>query len=184
MQGSAANWMWNVSRRVCGTLSKALLKSRRTQSICFPLPQPPWLCQFIDSYLVMCRRRFDVVMMSLLCRVPVGLSLTWDTFDERFSHRYSKSMEILARSNPICSQVIALEFDTWHDSCVIMPFARFGSDIISNNWVTLKPSLHRIWIMVKKSFASGPLFCRWVRPKHVSSRCRGSGLASVTLGTV
>ena len=80
-------------------------------------------------------------------------------------HRYSNSTKKSFCSYPSCCEVPAIKFFTWHDSCAIMACARFYSDMILHNGVTLKTVFHRIWISMEKSFvkwAPGlccPLIC-------------------------
>ena len=61
-------------------------------------------------------------------------------------------MEIPCCSGPSCSVGIAMKFCTWHDSCAVMACAKFSSDMMPYNGVTLKPIFHQIWIMMEKSF--------------------------------
>ena len=61
----------------------------------------------------------------------------WSPFHEWFFHHNSNSMEISFCSHPSCSEVITIKFCTRHDSCAVMPCAKFCSDMMPNNGVTL-----------------------------------------------
>ena len=63
---------------------------------------------------------------------------------------------IIKMSHPSCSEVIAIKFCTWHDSCIVVACAKFCSDMIPYNGVTLKPIFHQIWITM------GKFFVKWV----------------------
>ena len=78
-----------------------------------------------------------------------GLSIDRGTFNKRFFHRNSNSMEISFCSNPGWDKAIALKFCTWHDSCTVVACAKFCSNIAPYNGVTLKSIFHRIWITWK-----------------------------------
>ena len=52
----------------------------------------------------------------------------------------------------INSEVITFELHTWHNSCADMACAKFCSDMVPYNAVTLKPIFHGIWITMEKSF--------------------------------
>ena len=66
-------------------------------------------------------------------------------------HRNSNFMEISFCSHPSCSEMIAMEFCTWQDSCAVMACAKFCSDVIPYNRVTLKQIFYRIWITIWKN---------------------------------
>ena len=70
----------------------------------------------------------------------------------RFFHHNSNSIKISFCSHPCCSEVIAMKFCTWHDSCAVMPCAKFSSDTMPYNGVKLKPIFHQ---MMEK------LFVKW-----------------------
>ena len=63
----------------------------------------------------------------------------------------NSTLEISFCFHPSCGEVIALKFCTWHDSAV-MARAKFYSDMIHYNKITLKPIFPRIWITMEKSF--------------------------------
>ena len=63
-------------------------------------------------------------------------------------------------SAPSCTELIAVKFCTWHDSCTVMACAKFCSDIIPYNGVTLKPMFYQIWITMEK------IFCEMVPWPH------------------
>ena len=69
-----------------------------------------------------------------------------------FIHRNSNLMEISCCAHPSCVEVIATKFCTWHDSWAVVPCAKFNSDILPYNEVTVKIIFHQIWIMMEKSF--------------------------------
>ena len=76
-------------------------------------------------------------------------------FMNNFSIVIQIRLEISLWSHPCCSEVIAMKFCTWHNSCAVMACAKFCSDMISYNGGTLKPIFHRIWITIEK------LFMKW-----------------------
>ena len=49
-------------------------------------------------------------------------------------------------SHPSWSEVIATKFCGWHDSCTVVPCAKFGSDTVAYNGVAVKLNFHRMWI--------------------------------------
>ena len=57
--------------------------------------------------------------------------------------------------HPSCVKVIAMKLCTWHDNCAIMTCAKFGRDLTTYNWATLKPVFHWIWITMET------LFVKW-----------------------
>ena len=71
---------------------------------------------------------------------PWDQSQNRDPFHERFSHRNSNSLEISFCSRPSYSEVIAIKFCTWHDSCAVVPCAKFCSGMIPYNINTNFPS--------------------------------------------
>ena len=78
-------------------------------------------------------------------------ALSGKIFPERFFHRNSNWMDISFCSHPSCSEVIAMEFSTWHDSSAVMPCAKFCSNILPFNGVIQKLIFHRILITTEKS---------------------------------
>ena len=72
------------------------------------------------------------------------MNMLWDQFHERFFHRNANSMENSVYSRPSCSKLIAIKYCTWHDSCVVVACAKFGSDMIPYERVIQKQILHRI----------------------------------------
>ena len=62
----------------------------------------------------------------------------WGQFYQQIFHHNSNSMKN-SFSYPSCRDVIAMKFCTWHDSCAVMPCAKFCSDITPCDGVTLKP---------------------------------------------
>ena len=70
--------------------------------------------------------------------VPVG------QFHERFFHRDSNLMGIVFCSHPSWSEVIAMKFCTWHDSCAAVACAKCCNDLIPYNGATLTPIFHHI----------------------------------------
>ena len=81
-----------------------------------------------------------------------------------FFHRNSNLMEIPFYSHSNCSQVIAMKFCVWHDSCTVMKCAKFDSDMIPDNGLALKPIFYKIWITMEKLFmkwSTDLLVCRW-----------------------
>ena len=101
---------------------------------------------------VLAREWLGWKMLCVMCIIVVTGAVIWDRFQELFFHRNSNSMEILFCSHPNCSEVIAMKFCTWHDSCVVMTCAKFCRDMILYNGVTMKRIFHWIWIMMEKSF--------------------------------
>ena len=85
-------------------------------------------------------------------------------FPERFFHRSSNSTEKSFCSHPSCSQMIATKSCTWHDSCAVMTCAKFDSDKIHFNGVTLKPVFHWIWMMLENRSWNGPIL--WTHKRH------------------
>ena len=78
---------------------------------------------------------------------------SWGTMHQQFFHLNSNSMAITFCSHPNCNKVSAMKFCTWHDSCAVVPCAKFYSHMIPYNRVTLKHEiLHQIWITIEKSF--------------------------------
>ena len=75
---------------------------------------------------------------------------TWGWFHERFSHRYSNSINFQFWSHLSCSEVIVMKFCTCHGSCAKFVAILYG--MIPYNGVTLKQIFQRIWITVGKSF--------------------------------
>ena len=63
---------------------------------------------------------------------------TWDPFHKSFFQRNSNLLEISFCSHPSGSEVIAMKFCIWHDSSAVVACAKFCSDMITNNWVTVK----------------------------------------------
>ena len=59
-------------------------------------------------------------------------------FHERFFNCNSNLMEVSFRSHPCGREVIAMRFCTGHHSCAVASAAKFCSDIIPYNGVTLK----------------------------------------------
>ena len=95
---------------------------------------------------------FDDIIMITCCLMAPSYLLNWDPFHEWFFHHNSNLMEILFCSHPSCNEVIAMKFCTGHDSCAVVGCAKFCSDMMSYNGVTLKPIFHPIWITMEKSF--------------------------------
>ena len=85
------------------------------------------------------------------CSNGPSLMTFWDPFHEWFYHRNSNVMEISLCFHPWCSIVITMKFCTWHNNYVVMVCAKFCSDIVPCNDVTIKPIFHRIWITMEKS---------------------------------
>ena len=52
-------------------------------------------------------------------------------------------------SNPIGRKVIDKKFCTWHDSCAVVTCAKFCSDMVTYNRVTLKYIFDGIWIVYR-----------------------------------
>ena len=77
-------------------------------------------------------------------------SISWGLFHWWFFHRNSFAMEISFCSFPNCSEVMAMKFCTWHDSCAVVTCAKFCSNMIAQSRVTLKPVSHQIWITMEK----------------------------------
>ena len=73
-------------------------------------------------------------------------------FHERFIHCSWNSMEKLVCSHPGCSEAIAIQFCTWHESYAVVTCTEFGSDIAPYNAVTLKQNLHRIWSTMENRY--------------------------------
>ena len=65
--------------------------------------------------------------------------------------RNSNSMEISLCSHWRCIEVIAMKFCTWQDSCAVMACAKFCSDLMSYNGITVKQIFHRNWMAMEKS---------------------------------
>ena len=94
----------------------------------------------------------------LSCYSRKGFTMeNWGPFHERVFHCISNMMEIWFCSHRSCSQVMARNFCTWHDSYAVVACAKFCSDMIPYNGVTLKPIFHWIWIRSK--------ICSWNRPQ-------------------
>ena len=79
------------------------------------------------------------------------LSTTWGTFHKQFFHRNSNTMEIWFCSHQRCNEAIAMKFCTCHDSYAVVGWAKFCSDMILHNGVTLKPISHQIQFTIGKS---------------------------------
>ena len=61
----------------------------------------------------------------------------WGPCPKRFSIVIQIRWKFLFCLNPNCSGVIAMKFCTWHDSCTVMARAKFCSDMVPCNEVTL-----------------------------------------------
>ena len=61
-----------------------------------------------------------------------ALAVWWGPFHERFFHHYSNSMELSLCSHSSCSEVIAMNFCTWHDVRTVVA-CKNCSDVIHNN---------------------------------------------------
>ena len=90
------------------------------------------------------------------------VELSQDRFHEWFFHHNSYLMKISFCSHLNCLKVIAIKFCTWHDSCVVMACAKFCSNMITYEWVTLKPVFRRIWHMIEISWV------KWARSSITS----------------
>ena len=77
-------------------------------------------------------------------------------FCEWFFHRKSNLMESLFYSHPSCNQVITLKFCTWHDSCDGMTCAKFCSNMILYNGVTLNQISIKFELQLKNPLQNGP----------------------------
>ena len=87
----------------------------------------------------------------------------WGPFHKWFFHQNSKSMEILLCLHPSYDKVISTKCCTWDDSCAVVTCAKFCSDMILYNGVTLKRFSHPIWIMMEKSFMNwSPDHFQWI----------------------
>ena len=51
--------------------------------------------------------------------------------------------------NPSCSEVIAIRFCTWHDSCAVVACEKLCNDMIPINGFILESIFHRIWMTTK-----------------------------------
>ena len=71
------------------------------------------------------------------------------------------------RSRPSGSEVIAMTFNTWHDSSAVMECVTSCSDMVPYNWITLKLMFYQIWITTKK------LVVKWARSSRSNtfSKC-------------
>ena len=83
-------------------------------------------------------------------------------FYQRFFQHNSDSLEISSCAHAIFSETITTKFCIWHDSCAVVPCAKFCSDMIPCNDVTSKPNFHRIWIALKNRWWNGLLDWRGV----------------------
>ena len=63
--------------------------------------------------------------------------------------RISNLMEISFCYHSDCNEEIAMKFCTWHDSCSVVAYTKFGSDIIPNNGVTPEEIFRRILITME-----------------------------------
>ena len=61
-------------------------------------------------------------------------------------------MEIVLCSRPSYSDIIAIKFCTWPNSCVVVACAKCCSGMVPYNGVTVIPIFHRIWSTMEKSF--------------------------------
>ena len=86
----------------------------------------------------------------------IGLGL----FHERIFHRkFDAPIQVLIVIDKKSDRYEFLHIATLHDRCTVVARAKFHSDIIAYNGITLKPIFHRILIMIGKSFvkwAPGP----------------------------
>ena len=80
--------------------------------------------------------------------------------------------------------MVTIKFCTCHESYAVVARAKFCSDMITYNWVILKPIFHRIWITMKNSFVKWALCdrCKYVirmmkwlhnhsKTKHIGTVC-------------
>ena len=67
-------------------------------------------------------------------------------------------MENSSSSHPSCREVIAIKSCTWHADCALLAIAKFCSDVMPYNGVTLRLIFHRTWIAMEKKNAheTGP----------------------------
>ena len=87
----------------------------------------------------------------------------WDLFHEQFLHHNSNSMETSFCSHPTCGEVITMQFCTWHDSYAVMACAKFYSDMIPYNGITLKQFSIKFELRWKS--------CSWNGPQHFMLTC-------------
>ena len=92
-------------------------------------------------------------------------------FHKRFFNRYSNSMKISFCSYSCCSEVITMKFCTWHDSCAVVACAKFYSDMIPYNGVTLKPIFPSNLSYDGKSHSwNGPLIKEWLSTSYLLAK--------------
>ena len=105
------------------------------------------------------RRAYHITTQSYFCPfLPFKImSVTQNPFHKRFFHCYSNSMDILFCSHPSCSEVIAIKFCTWHDSCAVMACAKFVVVWYPTNGVILKPIFQRFELWWKNRSWNGTL---------------------------
>ena len=90
------------------------------------------------------RQMFENVHTSwVLMQGPVSL--------KNFYHN-SNVMDTSFYSHPNSNKVIAIKFCTCHDSCAVVPCAKFCCDLVTSDWITERRSFHRIWIVSKIPF--------------------------------
>ena len=107
-------------------------------------------------------------------------------FTKRCFHHNSNSQEISLCSHPSCNEVIATKFCTCHDSCAVMACAKFCSDMILCNDLTLKPIFYWICITMENGSWIGPqvLFvvqCYVLVPVKFTHICCGCFIGSGTV---
>ena len=81
-------------------------------------------------------------------------------FHERFFHHSSNSVEISFSSYPSYSEMIAMKFCTWHNSCAVMASTTFHSITIPYDGLTLIVIFYRIWSQI------GKLLVKWAPAQH------------------
>ena len=57
---------------------------------------------------------------------------------------------------------IATKYCIWHDSCPVVPYAKFHSDHICIIWMSTKRSFRRIWITVENHSWNWLLIHQWI----------------------
>ena len=95
-------------------------------------------------------------------------------FTNDFATVFIKSTKISFCFHPCHTEVIVTKFCTWHGSFAAMVCAKFCSDMIAYNEITIKQFSLLMWIMMEKLLvkqAPGkPLTCRMLR-SLINSLC-------------
>ena len=135
----------------------------------FTIKVTPWRASFLKTCSITNHNRGpELRPMFAYCNCTESDLEPISTLHQQFFHRNSHSMEISFCSHPKCSEVIAMKCCTWHDSCAVVPRAKFRSNMTPCHGVTLKPNFHQIYLNNKekivgemglKSLISDPSGC-------------------------